>query len=288
LEKGELGQTSIEPAKRLWEVFILAANATNASPSSEVPWQLMHDFARRLSNMPEAAAAVTHLIGGLIVYGTRAAAPPKLLRALHDDLNFMKSFMGTENAPESLEAAHPPAKEAFFFQLFRKFRMRRPALRMEPSSKRRRLIDLTGLAIIVLAALGSGMLYVGQFDKVRSFWPKTSLLGPAQQAIAPRGVETKPQVGTGQHLALDGVRYCHFQQERLRMVKQDVRGPEDARAYNLLIVDYNSRCSDFFYRDDDLKLVRAEVSAKKDLLAADAKSITSTWPGRVAEGAPNK
>jgi hypothetical protein len=72
------------------------------------------------------------------------------------------------------------------------------------------------------------------------------------------------------------------------MVKQEVRGPEDARVYNLLIVDYNSRCSDFFYRDDDLNLVRAEVSAKKELLAADAKSITSTWPGRMAEGAPGK
>ena len=96
------------------------------------------------------------------------------------------------------------------------------------------------------------MFYVG-FNQVRSFWLKALVAAQPQQAIAPLGAETKPPVGTGQHLALDGVRYCHFQQERLRMVKQEVQGTEDARAYNLLIVDYNSRCSDYFYQDDDLK-----------------------------------
>jgi hypothetical protein len=72
------------------------------------------------------------------------------------------------------------------------------------------------------------------------------------------------------------------------MVKQEVQGTEDARAYNLLIVDYNSRCSDYFYQDEDLKLVRAEVGAKKELLAADARRITSTWPNRTREGPPKK
>jgi hypothetical protein len=96
-----------------------------------------------------------------------------------------------------------------------------------------------------------------------------------------------PPVGTGQHLDKDGVRYCYFQKERLRLIKQMTTGPEDARSYNLLIVDYNSRCSDFFYKDEDANQVLAEVSANTSALQIEAKQIVSTWPGHEA-GATSK
>jgi hypothetical protein len=99
--------------------------------------------------------------------------------------------------------------------------------------------------------------------------------------------ELLPPVGKGQRLAREYVRYCHFQEERLRVVKQQVRGPEDIRAYNALANDYNSRCSDFFYQDEDLRLVKEEVIAKRKLLEADAERILSTWPWhKSADGAP--
>lgn len=99
--------------------------------------------------------------------------------------------------------------------------------------------------------------------------------------------ELLPPVGKGQRFAREYVRYCHFQEERLRVVKQQVRGSEDIRAYNALANDYNSRCSDFFYQDEDLRLVKEEVIAKRKLLEADAERILSTWPWRTkAGGAP--
>jgi hypothetical protein len=100
----------------------------------------------------------------------------------------------------------------------------------------------------------------------------------SQQSTTTLAAQTLPPVGTGQHLDQDGVRYCYFQKERLRVIKEMTEGAEDARSYNLLIVDYNSRCSDFFYRDEDLKQVLAEVGANKPLLDAEAKQIVSTWP----------
>jgi hypothetical protein len=143
-------------------------------------------------------------------------------------------------------------------------------------------LGLAGLALMTSVVLGVSAFYFG-FDQVRSFWSKTSF---GAQAPLTLGAETIPPIGTGQHLALEGVRYCHFQEERLRIVKNEVQGAEDARAYNLLIVDYNSRCSDFFYKDDDLKLVLAEVGAKKDLLEADAKRIMSTWSSHATTASP--
>jgi hypothetical protein len=99
--------------------------------------------------------------------------------------------------------------------------------------------------------------------------------------------ELLPPVGKGQRFAREYVRYCHFQEERLRVVKQQVRGSEDIRAYNALANDYNSRCSDFFYQDEDLPLMKEEVIAKRKLLEADAERILSTWPWRTkAGGAP--
>ncbi|MCK1518503.1 hypothetical protein IVB22_39760 [Bradyrhizobium sp. 190] len=99
--------------------------------------------------------------------------------------------------------------------------------------------------------------------------------------------ELLPPVGKGQRFPREYVRYCHFQEERLRVVKQQVRGPEDIRAYNALANDYNSRCSDFLYQDEDFRLVKEEVIAKRKLLEADAERILSAWPWhKNAGGAP--
>jgi hypothetical protein len=112
----------------------------------------------------------------------------------------------------------------------------------------------------------------------------TSASNPPQPNAAP---EVLPPVGKGQRFSREYVRYCHFQEERLRVVKQQVRGPEDIRAYNALANDYNSRCADFFYQDEDLRLVKEEVTAKRKLLEADAERILSTWPWhKGAGGAP--
>ena len=91
----------------------------------------------------------------------------------------------------------------------------------------------------------------------------------------------------GERFKRDFVRYCHFQEERLRVIKQHVRGPEDIQAYNMLANDYNSRCSNFYYLDEDLKIVTEEVKARKQVLEADAMRILSTWPWHSAADRPD-
>jgi hypothetical protein len=280
LENNGFGPTSTKPAKKLWEAFLRAAEASNSTPLAELPWRLTRDFAIRLSNKPEAAAAVAGLITGLIQYGEAVSAAPAILSALRGNLRFMQSFMGTEPPNETTDIVQAPSRTRSLISKFfgrRTLRSNLKSIRL--SSKRNRRFGLAGLALVTSVVLGVSAYYVG-LDQVRSFWSKTSF---GAQAPTTLGAETMPPVGTGQHLALEGVRYCHFQEERLRIVKNEVQGPEDARAYNLLIVDYNSRCSDFFYKDDDLNVVVAEVSANKSLFEADAKRIMSTWPGRTTE-----
>jgi hypothetical protein len=101
---------------------------------------------------------------------------------------------------------------------------------------------------------------------------------PPSPATAVSEPEVVPPVGTGQRFSLVYVRYCHFQEERLRVIKQEVNGPQDIQAFNILANDYNSRCSNFYYQDDDLKIVMDQVNAKKQILEGDARRILATWP----------
>jgi hypothetical protein len=234
LEKHGFGLSSAEPAKRLWEVFLAATKATKSTPSAELPWRLVCDFAKSLEKKPaKTASAATRLIAGLIEYGESASAPPEILNKLKQDLRAL------------------------------------------PTKPRRRM-KLAASAFLATAVLGVSVFYLGS-SELRLFWSK---LGASTRSATPAlGVEKMPPVGTGQHLDLDGVRYCHFQEERLRIIKERARGPEDVRAFNLLAVDYNSRCSDFFYRDTDVETVTAEIAANRERIAAEAEQIMSTWPG---------
>ncbi|WKA30612.1 hypothetical protein [Bradyrhizobium roseum] len=139
----------------------------------------------------------------------------------------------------------------------------------------RHLKKATAAAAALLAVLGLLGAYWTFGPKAASFVASAS--NPPQANAEP---ELLPPAGNGQRFTREYVRYCHFQEERLRVVKQRVRAPEDVRAYNALATDYNSRCANFFYQDEDLRLVKEEVIAKRKLLEADAERILSTWPWR--------
>lgn len=142
-------------------------------------------------------------------------------------------------------------------------------------------------AAALLAIIGSLVAYrtldIGAAFPVASA-PDPLQPNPLQPTAEP---ELLPPIGRGQRFPREYVRYCRFQEERLRVVKQYVRGAEDIRAYNALANDYNSRCADFFYQDEDLNAVKEEVIAKRKLLEADAERILATWPWHAkAGGAP--
>ena len=117
--------------------------------------------------------------------------------------------------------------------------------------------------------------------------PHSSAIGAAAESSAPAwGPELLPPVGKGQHLTQDYVRYCRFQEERLRIIKGKVQGADDTGAFNALANDYNSRCANFFYLDDDLKIVNEELVAKQTILEDSALRIMATWPWRVSSQRP--
>jgi hypothetical protein len=284
LEQDGFGQASSGPAKILWEAFLRAAGTANEQ-STEAAWWLVREFAIRLSNRPEAAAAVLFFIAGMIEYGERASVAPQFLKALRDNLGFMQSFIASEPI-ETVNSGQTSRLRSVAAKLFQ--RRVQPSNSEDSFRKRNRRIGSAILAAFVIAACGAALYF--DFDQVRLLWPKVFASAPTQPAMLTSIGEAMPAIGTGQHLAIDGVRYCHFQEERLRIIKQELQGPQDTRAYNLMIVDYNSRCSDYFFQDNDLKAVLAEVNSKRKFLESEARQIMSAWPGHAgskdsAEGA---
>ena len=131
------------------------------------------------------------------------------------------------------------------------------------------------VGLLLTAALCVGGVYFG----IQVFWHPASQGNPQEPIPQHSEAEIMPPVGAGQHLELGGVRYCKFQEARLLMIKPEVHGAEETRRFNELAKDYNSRCSDFYYRDADIATVEAEMARNSSRFAADAKRIVSTWPG---------
>jgi hypothetical protein len=275
LEQSGFGPHSGKPAGGLWEAFEDAARSSDQADSRE-PWTLLRDLAIGLSRSDHHAAA-SALIRGLIQQSQGLKAPPETLIMLRYDLNliegqlhqgqFHRQLIDKEEIQPSpafpVEAAlpQPPHPE------------QPQAAGKQPGRKRRR--SLIGISLAATALAGA-VLYTGV--RPREFPGGDRTLTTQDRAPLPEP-EIIPPVGAGGRYSLPYVRYCHFQQERLKTIKELAQGPDDARAYNLLVVDYNARCSDYLYQSQDLVAVVAEVTANKSRIEADAKRIMSAWPG---------
>lgn len=246
-----LDGASSQPAGSLAYAFRHAVERTKLTAFDEYPWALIHQLARRFSaGSPKAAVS---LLTGLIDLGEGMSAPSSILSNLRADL---ASF-----SPNPLPQADVAESRA---------------------PRKRRLVAwaaalplFAGAAL--LASYGMGVLPLVH--------QRTATQDPANGA---RASELLPPVGKGQRLTREYVRYCKFQEQRLGIVKQHIQAADDMRAYNALVIDYNSRCSDFYYQDEDINAVMVEISANGKMLETDAQRIMATWPWRATSQRPAK
>jgi hypothetical protein len=254
------GQNSAGQCEVLWGLFVEATDARIVRPSTE-PWTMVRQLAIHLRDQAEHEAA-SHLLRGLIAQGVKTSVTPDILATLRDDLGVIDPDKNLDPQAQTEAKLHPHG--------------------LASSVRRRaRFVRQSGLAlVIVLCAVAINF----DFDML---WPHASpkaVVEPLPENAEP---EIMPPVGAGQHLELGGVRYCKFQETRLLMMKREVHGSEDSRAFNRLAEDYNSRCANFFYRDRDLATVKAEMAKNSPRLAAEAQRMVSTWPSHSLPTVPS-
>lgn len=243
LRRLTVDRASSQPAGSLASAFRLAVEQTRSTAFEEHPWILIHQLAVRCSiGSPKAMVS---LLPRLVEFGESMSAPTSTLDHLRADLAGL--------------SPHPSVQVDVAKS--RALRARRVVAWMVA------LPLLAGVPLLISYEMGlMPIIHQG--------------LATQDPAIESRASELLPPVGTGQRLTREYVRYCKFQEQRLAIVKQHLHAADDVRAYNALVSDYNSRCSDFYYQDEDINAVMSEISANSKMLEADAHKIISTWPWR--------
>ena len=92
-------------------------------------------------------------------------------------------------------------------------------------------------------------------------------------AASNAGVE-KPPIGRNKVLSAPQIRYCMTERIRIDAVESVVNTAYDHEVdlFNASVADYNSRCGEFRYRDDDVERVRRELNAVSASIASAARS----------------
>jgi hypothetical protein len=257
LKQSGFGPDGIGAAKRLWQTFVETVSATRDRDFVE-PWTEIRTFAKHLARRRGGVSAALKILQGLRDQLGQISAPTSILQILEEDLRQVKF----------------------------------PARKVKDRGKSSGWQLSFAIAAALLAASCPVLLFVAfdnpkavltdAFARVTSFSSSSTATQKQARGAQARGEESPPGVGSQQHLSLSNLRYCQFQEERLRLVKPKVRSAEDTRAFNMLVVDYNSRCSDFLYRDSDAATVSAELNSNREKLAAEADEIVAAWRGQAA------
>ncbi|GEO42599.1 hypothetical protein SAE02_67470 [Skermanella aerolata] len=94
---------------------------------------------------------------------------------------------------------------------------------------------------------------------------------PMTQPKPPQPEEVMAPVGEGNVLSVSQLRYCVAQGVRIDGARSAVTDTSEAdiNRFNVMVSDYNSRCSSYRYRKGLLESVRAEVEARRPMLEAE-------------------
>jgi hypothetical protein len=81
------------------------------------------------------------------------------------------------------------------------------------------------------------------------------------------------------------IRYCMFEDARLEVMKRELDrySGMEVDGFNVVVSDFNSRCSSFRYRQGELDRIRAEVAVNRSTLESQARRRLSRWRGAAPE-----
>ena len=101
-----------------------------------------------------------------------------------------------------------------------------------------------------------------------------SELAPTQPLIPIGTSEEKPPVGTSLNLGSAQIRYCLAEDIRLGGAKQNLNNHigSDVDRFNVMVNDYNSRCSHFRYRNGALESAKSEVEGYRAFLETEGRA----------------
>jgi hypothetical protein len=288
--------------KSIFDKFVAAVDSTAKLPFSDAPWRLVRSIAISLNNDSSSPQGAERIIQGLLDYAERRPPTPETLAMLRDDQRAARKNQVENDLTKTLQAQKWKETEQLAERLLaletdeENLKAVR-TIRDAAAAKRKanaRVLWFWGIVIVgggIWAILANGGSTSGSqtttyrpppsYSSTQT-WPQAST--PAQTTFPspPRSDnfdagETMPAVGTGLAFTRGNIRYCAFQRVRIEAARSLVQPGVQGQRFSAAVDDYNSRCSDYRYRQSDKDAVDGELLLKRSSLESEGRALAVSW-----------
>lgn len=286
---GGFGPTAIGDAKRLYALFDQSVKATKGTGATEIPWGLVRILALDINNDLGEGAASEALIAGLMSHSGFAQAPEQLKAAIGTDRQILQTNAAQARLNRAIGKKDTAAAKRALVDLAAlatdesERKQIQQGIANLDAAKRGRMVRWIFWAIVIVG----GIIAVASQDGGRSSSSySTSTYRPAVAptvTIAPATAATQEEVKPlpyGNAVFSQGnVRYCQFESARITAINTMMMNESDRviSLFNQVVDDYNSRCSNYRYYENDLTVVQRELTVGRTQISADARTILQRW-----------
>jgi len=302
LLKAGFGPGSVGSMRSIFDKFAAAVDATAKLPFSDAPWRLVRSVAISLNNDSSSPQAADKIIQGLLDYAVHRPPSPEMLAMLQEDQRAARKILVENDLTKNLQAqkwkeTEQLAEKLLTLETDEDNLSAVRTIRDTAAAKRKantRAMWFWGVVIVgggLWAIIANGGSNSGsqttQYRPTPSYsnmqtWPQTP--APSQATVPPPQrtesfdtSETMPPVGTGLALSRANIRYCAFQRVRIEAARPLVQAGVQGQRFSAAVDDYNSRCSDYRYRQSDKDAVDGELIGKRYSLESEGRALAASW-----------
>jgi peptidoglycan hydrolase-like protein with peptidoglycan-binding domain len=304
LENGGFGPSAKGAAHDLWNLFLATLAELKDSNFADLPWILVRGLAINLNNEENSPVAAMAIIEQLLRLSRDTIPSADVIEKLRDDLRAVTKNANEKRVLKLVEGGNTSAAlrgldEVLQTDLPSEDRARYSQLRSKLQSQRNVRFARWGFfGLIAVVLIGANLSNNSGPSSQRPASPKRPVEAPLPPYQAPRPnsdafpapsrmpsstveqtdqSELKPPIGSGGLLTRSNIRYCRFQKARLESIEGDLRNSLETEQFNKLADDYNARCFNFRYYENDLRIVEEEVRGRAATLIQEGRTISAAW-----------
>jgi len=296
IERGAFGPGGGGTAGRLYTAFAKAARGALGHEQADLPWHAIRHLALEIHDEHQEIKAALRLT--VVVLSFEEAKPSAALaeRLREDEATLRRELRWSEAfalakasrwtaALERLRELETLAADAAERQRIET--IRRQLERRRNGVIGRRIASAAAAAVIAfiwLASLESQPTPPRTAGRTPSAPARPMLETPPQAGdllsnddffdATPRSpAEAPPPAGRDRLLTRDQIRYCLFQVERLEAFRPVATTNAQIDQFNRLVDDWNSRCSHYRYREDDMREAERELAGERARLRREGQRL---------------
>jgi hypothetical protein len=287
---GGFGPTAIGDAKLLYVLFDKSVKATKGTGATEIPWGVVRILALDINNDLGEGAASEALIAGLMSHSGFAQAPEQMKAAIRTDRQILRTNAAQARFNRAIAKKDTAATRQAMVDLAAlatdedERKQIQQGIANLDAAKRGRVVRwiiwaIVIVGVIIAVASQDGGRRNSSYSKstYRPAVAPTVTSAPATAAASQE--ETKPLPYTSAAFSRGNVRYCQFESARIAAINTMMVNESNRviSLFNQVVDDYNSRCSNYRYYENDLTVVQRELTAGRAQISSDARTILQRW-----------